>query len=144
MELDTKLARAIAAAAVNQQRGEMTTGFLSKHIGGGEFNERNSGLGYVSPGGWMAGGYRNSINKPSFYAGKEMLANLFGGEGSDHRLDAGVVLGGATGYGRPITPMILPEMVYRMPQGRSLAATFVPPIKGQTPATFALQMRKKF
>jgi hypothetical protein len=142
MDLQSKLAQAIAAAAEKPQ-GELMSGFRSKHVGGGDFNEQNTGLGYRSPEGWMLGAYRNSINKPSVYAGREFSTTLFG-EGGDHHLDAGVMLGGVTGYGRPVTPAILPELIYRMPQGRALAATVVPPIKGVTPATFALQMRKAF
>lgn len=143
MDLETRLAQAIAASAVDRKRGEMMTGFRSHHFGGGDFNEQNTGLGYRSPGGWMFGAYNNSLGKPSAYVGKEFATNLLG-EGGDHRLDAGVMLGGVTGYGRPVTPAVLPELIYRMPEGRSLAATVVPPIKGVTPATLAIQMRKAF
>lgn len=143
MDLQSKLAQAIAAAAAEKPRGEIMSGFRSKHMGGGDFNEENTGLGYRSPEGWMLGAYRNSIGKPSVYAGREFATNLLN-EGGDHRLDAGLMLGGVTGYGRPVTPAILPQLIYRMPEGRSLAATVVPPIKGVAPATFALQMRKAF
>lgn len=143
MDLQTKLAQAIAASANEVPRGEIMTGFRSKHMGGGNYDETNSGLGYRSPEGWMVGGYRNSIGKPSLYAGREFVGNLFN-EGGEHRLDGGVMVGGVTGYGRPITPAVLPQLIYRMPEGRSLAATVVPPIRGVAPATLAVQMRKSF
>ena len=133
------LAQAIAAAA-KDDRGELLSGFLSKHIGSNQqFNEQNSGLGYRSPEGWMIGGYKNSLNRPSFYAGKEFQADII-----PNKLAAALMVGGVTGYDRPINPLALPALVYQMDQDRALAAAFVPPVKGVTPATIALQMRKKF
>lgn len=133
MDQQTALGKALAEAAA---RGEITSGFISKHFGGPPMNENNFGLGYVSPQGWMAGAYRNSLNKPSLYAGREFTRNLFG------NVDGGVVLGGATGYGRPVTPLVLPELIYRNGD-RRFAATVVPPVGG-APATLALQVRKSF
>lgn len=128
------------AAALNdlKPKGQVMTGFVSKHFGGGNFNENNYGLGYRTPEGWMAGAYRNSLDKPSVYVAREFLGNLFG-----DKLKAGGIVGAVTGYGRPIMPMAMPSLVYDGDSG-SVAATMVPPIKGVTPATLALQYRKGF
>lgn len=134
-----QLAKAIAAAA-NDKKGEMLSGFLSKHIGADQkFNENNMGLGYRSPEGWMLGAYQNSINRPSVYFGREFQTDLI-----PNRLAAGLMLGGVTGYGKPVNALALPELIYKMDDGRSIAGTFVPPVKGVTPATIALQMRRSF
>jgi len=134
------LAKAIAAAAMDERRGEMLSGFLSKHIGTDKkYNENNAGMGYRSPEGWMVGGYQNSLNRPSFYAGREFQTDII-----PNKLAAALMVGGVTGYDKPINPLALPALVYKMDQDRSLAGTFVPPIKGVTPATIALQLRKKF
>lgn len=136
---DSALARAIAAS-VKDDRGELLSGFMSKHLGTNQrFNETNSGLGYRSPEGWMVGGYQNSLNRPSFYAGREFQADVI-----PNKLAAALMVGGVTGYGRPINPLALPALIYKMDQDRALAATMVPAIKGVTPATVALQLRKKF
>lgn len=136
---DSALARAIAASA-KDERGELLSGFLSKHIGADrKYNETNSGLGYRSPEGWMVGGYQNSLNRPSFYAGKEFQTDLI-----PNRLAAALMVGGVTGYDKPINPLALPALIYKLDQERALAATMVPAIKGVTPATVALQLRKKF
>lgn len=134
-----KLAKAIAAAAVDD-RGELLSGFMSKHVGADrDYNETNMGLGYRHPSGWMGGAYQNSLGKPSVYFGKEFQTDVI-----PNKLAAGLMLGGVTGYGRPINPLALPELIYKMDDGRSIAGTFVPPVKGVTPATFAVQMRKRF
>lgn len=133
------LAQAIAAAA-KDDRGELLSGFLSKHIGADrQYNEQNSGLGYRSPEGWMIGGYKNSLNRPSFYAGKEFQTDII-----PNKLAAALMVGGVTGYDRPINPLALPALVYQMDKDRALAAALVPPVKGVTPATLALQLRRKF
>ena len=43
MDLQSKLAQAIAAAAAEKPRGEIMSGFRSKHMGGGDFNEETEG-----------------------------------------------------------------------------------------------------
>lgn len=141
MEVETAIARAIEEGSRKPSGRELMSGFMSKHFGGAPMNESNTGLGYRSPDGWMFGGYKNSLNKPSVYAGREFLGNLFGD--GENRLQGGVMLGGATGYGRAITPVVMPQLVARMGD-RSLALGALPPIKGVTPATIALQLRKQF
>jgi hypothetical protein len=139
MDLESKLARALGDA---NERGELMSGFVSKHINPDhQYNENNVGIGYLGPGGWMGGAYKNSLNKTSVYAGREALRDLFGDR--NNGLRGGVVVGAVTGYGKPLTPMVLPELVYRMGD-QSIAGTFVPPVRGMTPATVALQLRRKF
>jgi len=132
------LALAIAAAA-NDNRGQLMSGFVSKHAGSTPYNENNYGIGYRSPDGWMGGVYRNSLNKPSAYFGKEFTHDLL-----PNRLAAGLMVGGVTGYGRPVNPLLLPELIYKMDKERAIAMGLIPPVKGVTPATIALQLRRRF
>lgn len=122
-------------------RGQMMSGFLSKHLGGGDYNENNGGIGYRSDDGLMAGYYRNSLNKHSLYAGKEFATDKYRLGPADMQL--GAVLGGVTGYGKPVMPVVMPEVLGTMGD-HTMALGMVPPIKGVTPATLALQLRKRF
>lgn len=121
--------------------GQLMTGFMSKHMGPGNYNEDNSGIGYRSDDGYMVGAYKNSLNKPSAYLAKEFTTDPY--KLGPLGLQLGAVLGGATGYGRPVTPVVMPEILGSM-DGSTLALGLVPPVKGVTPATLALQLRKKF
>lgn len=122
-------------------KGKLTSGFKSKHFGTDEkFNEDNAGIGYISPDGWLAGYYKNSLGKPSFYGGKEFRTNLLGD--ISHGLDAGLIAGLVSGYGG-INALALPELMYHRGDSE-YALGFVPPVKNVTPATLALQYRKKF
>jgi len=134
-----KLAEAIAAAA-NTDRGELLSGFLSKHFGTDQkFNETNTGIGYKHPSGWMGGVYQNSVDRPSVYFGREFATDVI-----PNKLQAALMLGGVTGYGKPVNALALPELIYKMDQDRSIAAGLIPPVKNVTPATLAIQMRKRF
>jgi hypothetical protein len=120
----------------------LTTGFLSKHLGTDQkFNENNQGIGYVSPENWMVGAYMNSIGKPSVYGAKKFETDAYRLGPADLR--AGLLAGAVTGYGNPITPLLMPEVSATFGE-RQLGLGFVPPIKGVTPAVLALQLRKKF
>lgn len=122
--------------------GEVTSGFLSKHAGNGlKFRENNYGVGYIHPSGWLGGYYRNSLDNDSLYFGREFKTNLLGSDVLG--LDAGLIAGGVTGYGRPVTPLLVPELVGRIGKNK-LAFILVPPVKGVTPATVGLQFRREF
>lgn len=121
-------------------RGWLMSGFLSKHINADkDFNENNYGLGYKTNDGYLAGVYRNSLDKNSVYAGKEFQTDPLIGD----KLKLAIVLGLVSGYNKNIMPMALPEILYGDKQNET-ALGFVPPIKGVTPATLALQFRKRF
>lgn len=121
---------------------QMTTGFLSKHLGADrKYNETNSGIGFGTKGGLLFGGYENSLWKPSLYAAKEWKTDPYRMGPVD--LQAGLLAGAVTGYGRPIMPLLMPEVLGSMGD-HSLALGLVPPIKKVTPAVLALQYRKKF
>ena len=122
-------------------KGYITTGFLSKHIGNGKYNERNSGIGYASPEGLLAGYFRNSLDKPSLYAAKEFTSDPI--SIGPAQIQAGLLAGAATGYGRPLTPLLMPEALASY-KDHMLALGVVPPIKNVTPLTLALQYRKRF
>lgn len=82
---------------------------LSRHLNTDvEYNERNFGLGITRETELdkvikilTAGGYKNSFNKPSYYAAAG-IAKRFGNE---HYADLGVIGGAATGYDKKLSPM---------------------------------------
>lgn len=122
------------------KRGWLMSGFLSKHINPDrQYNEQNHGIGYKTHDGYLAGLYRNSLNKNSVYAGKEFQSDPI----LNDKLKLALVLGLVTGYNKPVQPLALPEVLYGNKE-HELALGIVPPIKGVTPATAALQYRKRF
>lgn len=125
---------------MDNDKGWITSGFLSKHIGADkEYNENNAGIGYKSKDGWLGGYYRNSLDKDSFYGGKEFQTDPIVGD----KLRLAIVLGLVSGYNKNVMPMALPEILYG-DKNNETALGLVPPIKGVTPATLALQFRKRF
>lgn len=123
-------------------RGYMTTGFLSKHLGTNkQYNEQNSGLGYVSPDGYLLGAYVNSLNKPSVYAAKEWTTDPY--QMGPVQLQGGILGGAVTGYRKPLTPLLMPELLGSY-HDHMLALGLVPPVKNVAPAVLALQYRRKF
>lgn len=125
---------------MDEDKGWITSGFLSKHLGTDQkFNENNAGMGYKSEDGWLGGYYRNSLDKDSFYGGKEFQTDPLIGD----KLRLAIVLGLVSGYNKNVMPMALPEILYGDKQNET-ALGLVPPIKGVTPATLALQFRKRF
>lgn len=126
--------------ADEDNRGWITSGFLSKHINPDKkYNENNYGIGYKSNDGWLAGYYRNSLDKDSLYAGKEFQSDPI----LNDKLRLAIVLGMVSGYQKPMTPMALPEILYGNKE-HELALGLIPPIKNVTPGTAALQYRKRF
>lgn len=121
---------------------QVTTGFLSKHIGADKkFNESNTGLGASTKGGLLFGGYENSLGRPSFYMAKEWKTDPY--RLGPLALQAGLLGGAVTGYGRPLMPLLMPEVLGSMGD-HQMALGLVPPIKNVTPAVLALQYRKAF
>lgn len=122
------------------KRGWLMSGFLSKHINPDkQYNEQNHGIGYKNHDGYLAGLYKNSLNKNSVYAGKEFQSDPI----LNDKLKLAIVLGLVSGYQKPVQPLALPEILYGNKE-HELALGIVPPIKGVTPATAALQYRKRF
>lgn len=121
-------------------RGWLMSGFLSKHFNADrDYNENNTGIGYKNKDGWLAGIYRNSLDKNSAYAGKEFQTDPVMGD----KLRLAMVLGLVSGYNKPILPLALPEVLYGNKE-HELALGIMPSIKGVTPMTAALQYRKRF
>lgn len=126
--------------AEEDKRGWLMSGFLSKHLNPDkEYNEQNHGIGYKTHDGYLAGIYRNSLDKNSVYAGKEFKSDPV----INDKLKLAIVLGLVSGYNKPVTPLALPEVLYGNKE-HELALGFVPPIKKVTPGTLALQYRKRF
>lgn len=84
---------------------------LSKHLNTPvEYNERNLGFGVTRETQddslirmLTAGGYKNSFNNNSFYAGGGLAKRFEMGNG--YYADAGGLLGGITGYEKSVEPM---------------------------------------
>lgn len=126
--------------ADEDKRGWLMSGFLSKHINSDKkYNEQNNGIGYKTNDGYLAGIYKNSLDKTSVYGGKEFQSDPI----LDDKLRLALVLGLVSGYNKPVTPLVLPEVLYGNKE-HELALGMVPPIKNVTPATLALQYRKRF
>ena len=118
------------------------SGFASKHLGTDkQYNENNTGLGVLFNNGWGGGYYKNSLNKDSWYLIKELEKEL--GNVGPMKFSGTLDLGAVTGYNKPITPIVLPGLGMQIGDYRANLG-MVPPIKGVTPATLALQFRKKF
>ncbi len=122
-------------------KGYLLSGFMSKHMNTDQqFNEKNDGLGYMTPNNWMMGLYKNSLGKTSAYLAKELQSEGFNiGPAEVKGL---LTLGMATGYGSPVTPVVMPGLLAG--KDTQVALGLVPPVKGVTPATLALQLRKRF
>jgi hypothetical protein len=122
-------------------KGHITSGFLSKHVGAERrFNENNYGLGYLSPEGWGMGVYKNSLGKPSGYVAREFSTNPV--EIGPAQVAGTLNLGGVVGYPKPILPVVMPGLNVGLGD-YTVAAGLVPRIKGVTPLTIALQLRKQ-
>lgn len=84
---------------------------LSKHLNTDvEYNERNLGMGITRETVdddlvkmLTAGGYKNSFNDSSLYAGGGLAKRFNMGNG--YYADAGGLLGGITGYEKAVSPM---------------------------------------
>jgi hypothetical protein len=138
------LALAGAAAAEDEWLTRVTpnetalSGFVSKHFGySRKFNEINYGAGYRWSEGFMAGYYRNSLDRNGFYVGREFQWRLSG------PFNVGLVVGGVTGYAWAVTPMVLPELVVKF-KPVEFAFSVIPPIPNVTPAAVVVQARYLF
>ena len=128
-------------AAAQDLGVSVLSGFVSRHAGSVAYNERNNGIGLrIDTGrlaGWAIGGYRNSINRDTVYIVREWQRPVAG------PLAVGVAAGGATGYHKPIVPVVMPELVARF-DVLEIALMVQPLHVEQTPAFVALQFRVRF
>lgn len=108
------------------QDTEAIVHLLSKHPGNpGKYNESNPGLGIrlgLRDGYLGFGGYKNSLDKNSLYAG---YGNTLGSLGP---LSLGYNAGVISGYNDSIVPFLIPELKYRG-NGWNALLNFIPPVK---------------
>ena len=74
-----------------------------------QMNERNHGFGILAEkeGKYLtAGGYKNSEDKNSYYAGGGVKKRY----GNDYYIEPGVLAGVVSGYKNAVTPMVLPTL----------------------------------
>jgi hypothetical protein len=116
----------------------LLSGFVSKHSNPG-YCENNLGLGIRantgSLQGFAIGGYKNSLCKTSFYISKEYLWQVSG------PWHAGAAFALVTGYQLAITPVPIPQVVFRH-SGFEIAFLGQPARVGTNPAFIAIQLRK--
>jgi hypothetical protein len=108
---------------------------------GVEWNQQNPGLGVElkkaegnAIRGLLAGFYKNSINKQSNYLAY-LMQHRFGDE--NLHADAGLRIGGITGYDIPVVPMVQPVLTLG---GKNLDVNlgYTPHIQGITPEVYML------
>lgn len=89
--------------------------------------------GYVkAESGLTFGGYYNSIGRCSLYAG--WTFDALGGS-------LGLTVGGITGYGRPVTPLVAPSVRWALGDGQSVRLVVLPPVKKlAVPLTLSLSV----
>ena len=101
-----------------------------------DFNEANPGIGYRHDNGLLGGVYKNSYGKTSVYAGKNWQVPVGG------LLNAGVTVGGVTGYpAGKVLPMLVPEINAKTGDV-TWALMLQPPVGGKTKGAIGLQIRK--
>jgi hypothetical protein len=143
-------------SSLNQRKENLdwaiASGFQSKHMVENQkydYNENNRGFGVRAAGGWVLGGYYNSIRRYSIYAGREYQWKLAGPD--SFHVNAGAVLGGVSGYEdgiqiggveHGIHLAVLPELVLVVPHAEVVLMYI--PSASKTPATLAAQLRITF
>jgi len=98
----------LAASSAHADEISLIGHGLAKHLENHNFNERpyGGGLRYDRDDwGIQVGGYRNSINKNSFYAGVDWSPFKYETD-SCVKIEAGAYYGFATGYKFDITPVV--------------------------------------
>ena len=88
----------------------------------GHYNNANPGLAFHWPGGLEAGGYYNSVNRASWYAGFSVPVY------DRHRLKLDVLMGVLSGYSHasPLTPVLVPVVGYRFTPRNTVQVVFIP------------------
>lgn len=112
-------------------------GFVARHFGGADRFVGTPGAGERSLPGYLFGTYRNGLDRDGYYAAREFRWRLKG------RLNAGLVVGAATGDAQPLSPLVLPELVLAW-RPVELALVAIPAIRGVTPAAAVVQARYRF
>lgn len=118
----------------------VVSGFVSKHFRPG-YRETNPGVGYRFDQGpytdWVLGTYRNSIDRQSFYAARELAFGVV------PYVKVGALVGAATGYKAPLLPAVLGELI--LYADRHELVLLVQPLQtGEVTGFVALQYRYRF
>ena len=120
----------------------ISSGFLSKHLGTDkDYNENNTGIGYITPENILMGAYINSLKKPSAYVAKKFETDPY--MMGPVAIRGGLLGGAVTGYNKSLLPLLMPEVSATLGDYQG-ALGLVPPVKDVAPAVLALQLRKKF
>lgn len=118
---------------------------VSKHLSNDydvDFNENNKGGGITLEQKeknnlirmLTAGGFKNSYNNNSFYAGGGLAKRFYMNGPKSPYLDIGGVAGGVTGYDKAVSPLVMPMMSLGMDDLYKLRLMYAPETK-QNPAT---------
>ena len=104
---------------------------------GGSWNERNYGLGVTAKEGntlYSLGGYMNSFNEPSIYAGMGYEFPL----SDKYDISLGALAGIVTGYEEPITPMVLPKLSFGLGDFGNINFMYAPEYKDKSPEVWMM------
>lgn len=144
LALAVALAGSFAAGRACAGPMELTTGYVSRHLGGAEaLNEANGGLGLELPSGaetvrFGVGFYRNSYDRASAYLGAAWRPLRVG------PATFGVLAGAATGYANaPVVPMAGLSIDAGPAKGPRVHVLLMPP-SPIAPAVLALQLKATF
>lgn len=115
----------------------------SKHLDTDyDYNEVNPGLGLLAEKDgkfFTVGGYKNSHDKNSFYAGGGLKKRF----GRDYYIEPGIFGGAFTGYDEALTPAILPMLSVGKNGVGALNAMYAPKVKDK-PAVVMLNLSVPF
>ncbi|TAN09179.1 MAG: hypothetical protein EPN34_14745 [Burkholderiaceae bacterium] len=114
------------------------TGFATMHLAGHGWCDVNPGAGIEFDNGFAVGVYKNSLCRTSVYIAKEFAYSFV------PAITGGVLVGAVTGYRWKITPVVLPEIVFRLTDSVKLAALIQPITTRIMPAFVAVQLRYSF
>ena len=114
----------------------IVTTVASYHPGGGDYNERNLGLGLEHGGEKfriVGGGYRNSFYRDSYYIGMTAGMMKLG------PVKIGLMAGGVTGYEDTVEPVLMPFMAI---EGKQVGANLgIMPAKDGGVTVIGLQIK---
>ena len=82
------------------------------------YNNLNPGLYYRTADGWVAGGYMNSLTRPSLYLGHTFGEGRFA-----------VTVAAVTGYAHPVQPLIVPSAELFTLNGAAVRLAYIPRVE---------------
>jgi hypothetical protein len=108
----------LCAATSPAAAGTVGVHLASKHFPARQFNNVNPGVYWRSDAGWTLGGYRNSLERTSLYAGYSWQWGPLALTG-----------GGVTGYAERVQPLLVPSLALCTVDGVTARVAFIPRVE---------------